>query len=135
MLEGIILTCALSSPFITPSSLTEYISCRDRNEIIYHMQEYIPVMSKYFDHNDIELALRITFCESSGNPNAINKNTNDTYDKGLWQFNDFTWAWLKDKLKIKNDRFDIETSTAVASWLIYKDTVNHWSASRHCWEY
>jgi len=135
LLEGLILTCTLSSQLLTVDYLNEYFSCHDRNEIIVEMQDYIPVMSKYFKDDDVELALRITFCESSGNPNAINKNTNNTYDKGLWQFNDHTWNWLKPKLKIKNSRFDVDTSTAVASWLIYNDTVKHWSASEKCWRY
>ena len=85
------------------AEVDEYNSCNDRNEIIYFMQSYIPVFSKYFEPSDIETALRITFCESSGNPNAINKNKDNSYDKGLWQFNDQTWNWLIPKLKIQQD--------------------------------
>lgn len=133
MLESLILTCVLSSP-ISLDKVDQYFSCKDRNEIIMHMQEYIPLFSEYFEHDDIETALRITYCESRGNPNAVNKNKDNSYDKGLWQFNDHTWNWLKDKLKIKQDRFDIETSTAVASWLIYNDTINHWWPSAFCWK-
>lgn len=116
------------------AEVDEYNSCNDRNEIIYFMQDYIPIFSEYFKHEDLETALRITFCESSGNPNAINKNKDNSYDKGLWQFNDQTWDWLIPKLKIQQDRFDVETSTAVASWLIYNDTINHWWPSSSCWK-
>mgnify|MGYP003154888940 FL=1 len=77
--------------------------------------------------------MRIIFCESSGRSNAVGKNTNGTRDVGLWQFNDETWRWLKPKLKIQDDRFDAETSTAVASWLVYNDGWFHWNSSKHCW--
>ena len=36
-------------------------------------------------------------------------------------------------LKIQDDRFDAETSTAVASWLVYNDGWFHWNSSKHCW--
>lgn len=97
------------------------------------MDNYINLFSDYFKKEDLELALRITYCESTGKPNAVNTNTNGTRDVGLWQFNDNTWNWLKPKLKIKSKRTDIKTSTAVASWLFYNDGVHHWNASKKCW--
>lgn len=134
MIAEILLTCALLSP-LTTEQVSNYIDCKERNEIIYFMEDYIDLFAEYFNKQDIEIALRITFCESTGKPNAINKNTNGTTDVGLWQFNDKTWSWLKPKLKIKQNRNDVTTSTSVASWLFYNDGIHHWNASKNCWKY
>ena len=98
------------------------------------MSDYVDLFQDYFKAEDLELALRITFCESTGNPKAININKDNSKDVGLWQFNDRTWNWLKTKLNIKSKRTDIKTSTAVASWLFYNDGVHHWNASKDCWK-
>lgn len=133
MLAEVLLTCALLSP-LTPEQLTNYWDCKERNEIIIYMDNYIDLFSDYFKKEDLEIALRITYCESTGKPNAVNTNTNGTKDVGLWQFNDNTWNWLKPKLKIKDSRNDVVTSTSVASWLFYNDGIHHWNASKKCWK-
>ncbi len=132
MITSVLLTCALLSP-ITPSSITEFKECQDRQEIIYDMRKYINLFSLYFKPEDVEKALRITWCESKGKITAVGKNKDGTYDKGLWQFNDRTWEWLTPKLNITSDRFNAHVSTAVASWLVYNDGWFHWNSSKHCW--
>ena len=98
------------------------------------MRKYINLFSLYFKPEDVEKALRITWCESKGKITAVGKNKDGTYDKGLWQFNDRTWEWLTPKLKLKQDRYDPTVSTAVASWLVYNDGSHHWNSSKHCWK-
>ena len=132
MITSVLLTCALLSP-ITPSSINEFKECQDRQEIIYDMKKYINLFSMYFKPEDVEKAIRITWCESKGKITAVGKNKDGTYDKGLWQFNDRTWKWLKPKLNITSDRFNAHISTAVASWLVYNDGWFHWNSSKHCW--
>jgi len=131
-LIAVLLTCALLSP-ITPNDINQYKECKARNEIIYDMKKYINLYSLYFKKEDLEKAVRITWCESKGNIYAVGKNKDGTYDKGLWQFNDKTWEWLKPKLNITSNRFNAHVSTAVASWLVYNDGWHHWNSSKHCW--
>ena len=133
MITEILLTCALLSP-LTPEQVTDYLDCKERNEIIYFMEDYVDIFAEYFNKEDIETALRITYCESTGRPQAINTNTNGTTDVGLWQFNDDTWAWLKPKLGIISNRTNPEVSTAIAAWLVYNDGWHHWNSSKHCWK-
>lgn len=138
MLAEVLLACTLLTPTtqeITPQQLMSYVNCRNRNEIIIAMEEYIPLFSKYFKKEDLETALRISWCESRGKPNAVGVNKDGSKDVGLWQFNDRTWAWLKPKLKITSDRTDKKVSTAVASWLFYNDGSHHWKPSKFCWSF
>jgi len=66
--------------------------------------DWQPIVASYFDKEDVVKALTIIYCESSGRSSAQNINTNKTSDIGLWQFNDKTWSWLKDKLGVKSNR-------------------------------
>ena len=135
MIAQVLIACTFLTP-LTVDSLIDYQQCRDKNEKITHVIQWEPLVSKYFDDiKDIQKSLLIIFCESSGREYAVNNNKNGTRDVGLWQFNDDTWAWLKAKLKIKQSRYDPETSTAVAKWLIKNDGWYHWNSSKHCWNY
>ena len=127
-----LLTCALLSP-LTPDSITEYKECKARNVIILDMKKYINMFSMYFKPEDVEKALRITSCERKGKIDAVGVNKDGSKDVGLWQFNDNTWAWLKDKLNITSPRTNAQVSTVVASWLVYNDGWFHWNSSKHCW--
>lgn len=134
MLSEVILLCALASP-PTISDMNDYVDCRNRNEIIIFMEDYIPLFSQYFKKEDIEQALRISYCESRGKSTAVGINKDGSKDVGLWQFNDRTWEWLSKKLKITSDRTNIRVSTAVASWLFYNDGDHHWNPSKKCWDF
>lgn len=118
----------------TVNQLQNYISCVDLTEKIQVVDQWTPLIEKHFKEEDINKALLIIYCESTGYANAVGKNTNGTEDRGLWQFNDKTWAWLTPKLNIKENRFSPKTSTRVASWLIYNDGWHHWNSSKHCWK-
>ena len=134
MLAEVLIACSFVSP-ITPQQITDFRDCQSRNQIIIAMEEYIPLFSQYFQEEDLETALRISWCESRGKPTAVGINKDGSKDVGLWQFNDNTWDWLKPKLKITLDRTDVEVSTAVASWLFYNDGSHHWKPSKFCWKY
>jgi|GEM_PF-3105361 len=131
---GILLTCALSLP-VSLDSISEYFQCRNDQHMIEYVSEWTPLIAKYFDNIDDQIkAHKIIYCESKGDPVAVGLNRDGSYDVGLWQFNDNTWAWLSPKLKITSDRTNPEVSTAVASWLIKNDGWFHWNSSKHCWE-
>jgi len=119
---------------ITTDTLPEYRDCLEVTSKIEHVLEHTDLVQRYFKEDDILQALNVIYCESSGKPDAVGKNTNGTADVGLWQFNDDTWAWLKPKLGIVSNRTNKEVSTAVASWLVYNDGWHHWNSSKHCWK-
>ena len=119
---------------LTTDNISEYKDCLNTVSKVEYVIEHTELVQRYFKEEDILRALGVIYCESSGKAAAVGTNTNGTQDVGLWQFNDDTWAWLKDKLGIVNDRFSKETSTAVASWLVYNDGWHHWNSSKHCWK-
>jgi hypothetical protein len=115
------------------TTLTDYRQCKLVEFQLTHVAEYQQVVELYFQPQDVERALRIIYCESSGNQYAINKNKNGTTDKGIWQFNDMTWKWLSSKFNFNKSRYNINFSTKMASWLVYNDSWKHWNSSKHCW--
>ena len=119
---------------LTPDSLSDFQQCQVTEKHIENVIPWYSLVSDYFKEEDILRALGIIHCESSGRPTAIGNNSNGTRDVGLWQFNDDTWAWLKPKLGIINDRTNAQVSTSVAAWLVYNDGWHHWNSSKHCWK-
>ena len=117
----------------TPTTLTNYINCIYVQKQVNYVQQWQPLIQAHFLPKDQQRALQIIYCESRGKPNAVGINKDQTRDVGLWQFNDHTWAWLKNKLKFTGNRYDPVLSTKVARWLIYNDGWHHWYSSKHCW--
>ena len=132
MILTITVVCSLNQE-ITPHNLTEYKYCRVDQKQVNAVSQWSPLIQQHFLPEDHVKALKIIYCESKGKPNAKGKNKDGTYDVGIWQFNDNTWAWLTPKLKIEKSRYDPETSTSIASWLVYNDGWHHWNSSKHCW--
>ena len=97
------------------------------------VMKWRPLVEIYFQDKDIVKAMRIIYCESRGKPTAVGINKDKTKDVGLWQFNDNTWEWLRNKLNINSPRTNPRVATAVASWLVYNDGWHHWNSSKHCW--
>ena len=117
----------------TQEGIRQYIHCLNNETKIEHVIQWEPLVTEHFKEEDVAEALLIIFCESSGRSEAVNGNTNNTRDIGLWQFNDFTWIWLTPKLNITGPRTDPVLSTKVASWLYYNDGSHHWNSSNKCW--
>ena len=119
---------------LTTDNISTYVSCIKESKKIEHVIDWYDTVEEYFEREDIIKALGIIYCESRGKARAVGKNKNNTYDIGLWQFNDNTWNWLVPKLKIKSKRTNPIVSTSVASWLVYNDGWYHWNSSKHCWK-
>jgi hypothetical protein len=132
MLE-IIIGCMFPM-LLTTDNVSEVKECVQVADNLNHVIEYAPLISDYFAEADILQALGVIYCESSGRTNVWGYNTNGTADVGLWQFNDNTWAWLKPKLNIIEDRTNARTATYVAAWLVYNDGWHHWNSSKQCWK-
>ena len=132
MLE-IIVGC-LFPMFLTPDLLSEYKECREVKNQVQYVEQWHSLISTYFKPEDVIQGMTIVYCESRGKETAVGRNTNGTTDVGLWQFNDDTWAWLKPKFGIINNRNNPITSTKIAAWLVYNDGWHHWNSSKHCWK-
>ena len=117
----------------TQEGIRQYIHCLNNETKIEHVIQWEPLVTEHFKKEDVAEALLIIFCESSGRSEAVNGNTNNTRDIGLWQFNDFTWIWLTPKLNITGPRTDPVLSTKIASWLYYNSGSHHWNSSNKCW--
>jgi hypothetical protein len=117
----------------TPVEIYNFYVCVQQEKKIEHVIEWEPLVTEYFKQEDIPEALLIIYCESSGRPKAVGQNRNGTRDIGLFQFNDDTWAWLSQKLNIKNSRYDARTNVRYAAWLYYNDGNHHWNSSSKCW--
>ena len=102
MLE-IIIGC-LFPMFLTPDLLSDYKECREVKNQVQYVEQWHSLISTYFKPEDVIQGMTIVYCESKGKETAVGRNTNGTTDVGLWQFNDNTWAWVKPKLGIINDR-------------------------------
>lgn len=87
---------------------------------------------KYFAEQDVERALSVVFCESSGNPDAKNISSTAT---GLFQHLPKFWSERSDRAGFPGaDIRDPDANAAVAAWLVYNDGGwRHWYPSAGCW--
>lgn len=85
---------------------------------------------------DTDTFERIKLAESSGNPRAINRNKNGTYDSGLYQINSIHIPELQKQgiIQKPSDLFDPNINTKAASFLYQRDGLKPWSASRDKWD-
>ena len=133
MIEFVLAAC-LYVTVPTPVEMTEYRECRETNYMVYFVKDWLPTIERYFTDKDVIRAAKVIYCESSGRPTVIGINKDGTHDVGLWQFNDNTWTWLKQKLGIIEERTNPEVATRYAAWLVYNDGWHHWNSSKHCWK-
>jgi soluble lytic murein transglycosylase-like protein len=103
-------------------------------ELIEQVQEWIPLVNIYFK-KDEALALTVMYCESSGREKVIGKNTNGTFDSGLFQINSETEKWLENSIYNKElDMLNAETNVKAASWIVRNiGDWSWWNSSKHCW--
>jgi hypothetical protein len=74
-----------------------------------------------FSGSEIPTGVAIGLAESGGNTNAHPRNTNGTYDNGVWQINDIH----KDALAIGN-KFDLYDNARMAR-MVYVQAGHSWS--------
>lgn len=76
-------------------------------------------------HVDYKLLKAIAKVESGMNPNAINKNSNGSFDRGLMQIND-VWLPKLANFGIKtNDLFEPCNSAYVGAWILSHSIKTH----------
>lgn len=77
---------------------------------------------------DVAFALRIVWCESRFDPNAVGDHGAAV---GAWQFHLPTWAANARRLGIEGDfRRDPYLSSEVASWMLARGQAHQWTCAR-----
>lgn len=98
-----------------------------------HIEDWRPLVSLFFEDDDVGRALDVIACESGGNPLA--KNPRSTAS-GLFQH--LASLWEERSLRAGwegADVFDPVANVAVAAWLTYEfGGWSHWNQTRGCWE-
>lgn len=83
--------------------------------ISYSVEQWRPLVEKYFKAQDVPTAMRIMQCESRGDPNAKNPHSSAS---GLFQHLARYWPERSAKAGWAGaDIFDPEANIAVAAWL------------------
>ena len=68
--------------------------------------------------------------ESGGNANAINYNSNGSYDVGLWQINDFNWKECNQGKAPCDPYQNLNCAIKVYKW--GKNSFKFWSTAAGC---
>ena len=123
----------------TPSDINEFKECKEQEQKVEHVSEWLPLIMTYFPQDQWLTASLVMYCESRGKKSATNYNTEhtglykDTADRGLFQINSITFAWAKDKLNLKNNPYNPDISAYMSAWIVKHFGWAWWSSSEHCW--
>ncbi len=91
------------------------------------VERWRPLVAAHFRPEDVDLAMRILACESTGNPSAKNPGSSAT---GLFQHLGKYWTARSASAGVPgSSRLDPEANVIVAAWLRdQKGGWRHWSA-------
>ncbi len=131
----LLLTCSLlGTVHFNLDELTDISRVSNQCELIEEVQEWIPLINIHFVEDEA-LALTVLYCESSGREKVIGRNTNGSYDTGLFQINSETEKWLENSIYNKElDMLNAETNVKAASWIVRNiGDWSWWNSSKHCW--
>jgi len=131
----LLLTCSLlGTVHFNLDELTDISRVSNQCELIEDVQEWIPLINIHFVEDEA-LALTVLYCESSGREKVIGRNTNGSYDTGLFQINSETEKWLENSIYNKKlDMLNAETNVNSASWIVRNiGDWSWWNSSKHCW--
>ena len=72
-------------------AIDQYMNCD--NHVPKKMQQYAEFYVEHFDKDNIDVAVRIGWCESRGKSTAYRS---DNGDSGVMQFVSWTWNWVAE---------------------------------------
>ena len=61
------------------------------------LHQHAPLFYEFFDEENLDTAIRISWCESRGKSNAYRSDNGDT---GLMQFVSWTWNWVAEEYNL-----------------------------------
>lgn len=103
----------------------------------YELPTLTELVDKYFHPEDRGWAIRVAFCESSGQPKDVGSDKVSSALAVGW-FQHLARFWMERSKKAGWERyhpFHAEANVAVAAWLFYEGGgARHWNPSRTCWE-
>ena len=114
-------------------------SCHiDEDVWLSHYPTLTELVDAYFLPEDRDWALRVAFCESSGEPkDQFNEAVNDESGATGW-FQHLPKFWIERSVKAGFAGFAInhpKANVGVASWLFYEGGGSrHWKSSKSCWQ-
>jgi len=128
----------VAQTWITTGEIEEYRAnmeaMRRRRPVPHHIrwsgtvEQWRPLVERWFDADEVETALRVMACESGGDPNAVNVRSGAA---GLFQHLPKYWPERSRKAGWEGaDIFDPEANIAVAAWLQRTGGWRHWV----CWD-
>jgi hypothetical protein len=90
------------------------------------------IIALFFNPEDVDLALEVSYCESRWDPGATNRSSGAA---GLFQHIPRFWAERSVAAGWGGaDIYDPHANTAVSAWLVYEGGGwVHWAASQGCW--
>ncbi|NND83889.1 MAG: hypothetical protein HKN46_01935 [Acidimicrobiia bacterium] len=96
------------------------------------IERWRPLVSQFFEEDDVDRALDVMWCESRGDRWA--KNPNSTAS-GLFQHLASMWGDRAPQAGFAGaDVFDPVANVGVAAWLVYeRGGWSHWYPSESCW--
>lgn len=120
----------LGDGVLTEQSIDDYFLCNHLQDV----KQWYGLTNQYFG-DDTLFALAVMSCESDGREKVIGKNTNGSYDSGLFQINSETEKWLENSIYNKElDMLNAETNVKAASWIVRNiGDWTWWNSSKHCW--
>ena len=89
----IFLASVLPMGFDESKVINNYLQCN--NNVPKSMQQYAEYYIEHFDIENIDTAVRIGWCESRGNTNAV-RTAEGNFDSGVMQFVSWTWNWVAE---------------------------------------
>ncbi len=91
------------------------------------VEQWRPLVVEHFPADQVDTAMRVMACESTGNPSAKNPRSTAA---GLWQFIRSTWDWVAGVLGLptyaQGGPYDPVGSTRAAAWLQANGGWQHW---------
>ena len=115
-----------------PARSTTPAAPRDYSSTPATAEPWRSLVEAYFGPGEVNRALWVIHCESSGDPNAKHPSSSAS---GLFQHLPKFWEERSTKAGLAGANiFDPESNVAVAAWLVYQGGGwRHWNPSAHCW--
>lgn len=114
-----------------PIELMSYVPV-PKGDFIPVVERWRRLVARYFEPEDVDRALHVIMCESTGDPTAKNRRSSAS---GLFQHLRRYWGIRASEVGFDSASiFDPEANIAAAAWLVYDGGGwSHWRSSRRCW--
>jgi len=115
-----------------PTTTVPVAAPREYSNVPADAAPWRSLVEAYFSPADVDRALWVIHCESSGEPNAVHGASSAS---GLFQHLPKFWEDRSAQAGLAGANIlDPDSNVAVAAWLVYSGGGwRHWNQSAHCW--